>query len=96
MAVSVLYVEKNQNKILRNISRFLTSRFRQIAFLMTCQQHKSLNQDLISLYLNQIMLLIVLHLGINRKQLNFKWRELGMLMVKSERLLFEEKTIFSL
>ena len=36
LAVSVLYVEKNQNKILRNISKFLTSRFRQIAFLMTC------------------------------------------------------------
>ena len=32
--------KKNQDKILRNISRFLTSRFRQIAFLMTCQQHK--------------------------------------------------------
>ena len=30
-----------ENKqILRNISRFLTSRFRQIAFLMTCQQHE--------------------------------------------------------
>ena len=26
-------------------------------------------------FINQIMLLIVLHLGINRKQLNFKWRE---------------------
>ena len=41
LAVSVLYVEKNQNKILRNISRFLTSNFRQIAFLMTCQQHQT-------------------------------------------------------
>ena len=40
LVVSVLYVEKNQNKILHNISRFLTKRFRQIAFLMKCQQHK--------------------------------------------------------
>ena len=40
---SVLYVEKNKNKKLLNISRFLTSRFRQIAFLMTCQQHKNRN-----------------------------------------------------
>ena len=39
LAVSVLYVEKNQNKILRNNLRFLTSRFCQIAFLMTYQQH---------------------------------------------------------
>ena len=32
-----------ENKqILRNILRFLTLRFRQIAFLMTCQQHKCL------------------------------------------------------
>ena len=30
---------KNQNKMLRNISGFLTSRFCQITFLMTCQQH---------------------------------------------------------
>ena len=41
--LSVLYVEKNQNKILHNILRSLTSRFRQIAFLMTCQQHKVRN-----------------------------------------------------
>ena len=43
LPVSVLYVEKNQNTILRNILRFLTSRFRQIVFLMTCQQHKNSN-----------------------------------------------------
>ena len=43
LAVSVLYVEKKIKikYILCNISRFLTSRFRQIAFLMTYQQHWS-------------------------------------------------------
>ena len=36
-----------ENKqILCNISRFLTLRFRQIAFLMTCQQHKNTNWNL--------------------------------------------------
>ena len=34
LALSVLYVEKNQNKILRNILKFLNSRFRQISYDM--------------------------------------------------------------
>ena len=38
--LSFVHWKMNQNKILRNISKFLTSRFRQIAFLMICQQHQ--------------------------------------------------------
>ena len=38
---ATLMDKKIQNKMLHNILRFLPSRFRQIAFLMTCQQRKS-------------------------------------------------------